>query len=340
MPAGRRTLSSGEGPWAVTIEQIIEGMAGKSRLHLARAISMVEDELPEAALVLSTAYKNRKGASVIGITGAPGVGKSTLVDSIVGALRASGRTVGVVAVDPSSPFTGGAILGDRVRMSRERGTDSGVFFRSLATRGHLGGLSRHTGDVIALLDAYGFDDILVETVGTGQSEVDIMRYAHTVVVVLSPGLGDDVQAIKAGILEIGDVFCVNKADLPHADKVRREIEAMLSMKERNGWLPPVVETVAVSPGHAGVEDLVSAMRAHQQYLMSSGLLEKKKLATYRAVLEEYLRHLTVDKILRDAERDGSLAQRLESLASSGAAPLEVASQMVADFMRRGAGRSV
>ena len=324
----------------MTTEQIIEGIAGKSRLHLARAISMVEDELPEAALVLSAAYKNRKGASVVGITGAPGVGKSTLVDSIVGALRASERTVGVVAVDPSSPFTGGAILGDRVRMSRERGTDAGVFFRSLATRGHLGGVSRHTGDVIALLDGFGFDDILVETVGTGQSEVDIMRYAHTVVVVLSPGLGDDVQAIKAGILEIGDVFCINKADLPHADKVRREIETMLSMKERGGWMPPVIETVAVSPRHTGVEELVGAMRAHQEYMRSSGLLEKKKLETYRAVLEEYLRHLTVDRILHDAERDGSLVQKLDALARADSAPLEVASQMLADFMRRGADRSV
>ena len=325
---------------AETVQRILEGMAGKSRLHLARAISMVEDEAPGAAEVLSMAYRNRKGASVVGITGAPGVGKSTLVDAMIGALRSRGRSVGVIAVDPSSPFTGGAILGDRVRISSERGTDAGVFFRSLATRGHLGGVSRHTGDVIALMDAFGFDDILVETVGAGQSEVDIMRYAHTVVVVLSPGMGDDVQAIKAGILEIGDVFCVNKADLPGADRTRREIEAMLSIKEVDGWRPPVIETVAVSPGHTGVEDLVSAVSSHRDYLKSSGLLEAKRLQGYRAVIEEYLRFLTVDRIMRDAESDGSLSAKLNALAKGAAAPLELAWGMVADFLTRGGGRSV
>jgi LAO/AO transport system kinase len=278
------------------------------------------------AELLSLAYRSRKGAMITGVTGSPGVGKSTLVNGIVSVLRSEGRTVGVIAVDPSSPFSGGAILGDRVRMSQGHTLDSGVFFRSLATRGHLGGLSRHTGDVIALLDAFGFDDIIVETVGAGQSEVDIMRYAHTVVVALAPGLGDDMQAIKAGILEIGDVFCVNKADLPGADRTRRDIEMMLDMKDANGWRPPVVPATAT--GGTGLEELVSEIHRHQEYLKSSDLLKEKNREGYRAVLEEYLRLLTVTRVLDSAEEDGSLDAALQDLLDGRFGPMEVAKRLL------------
>ncbi len=314
------------------MDDILAGIANKSRAHLARAISMVEDEAEGAASLLSQAYRTRKGAMVLGITGAPGVGKSTLVDSLVSQLRTRGRSVGVIAVDPSSPFTGGAILGDRVRMRSGHSLDPEVFFRSLATRGHLGGVSRHTGDVIALMDAFGFDDILVETVGAGQSEVDIMKYAHTVIVALAPGMGDDIQAIKAGILEIGDIFCVNKADLPGADRARREIEMMLAMKENGqGWHPPVLETVAASAEQKGIPELVFAVMSHREFLMASDLLRAKNLQSYRAVLEEYLRLLTVEKVMDRAQRDGSLDHVLDELTRGAVGPMEAAAGMVAKY---------
>jgi LAO/AO transport system kinase len=313
---------------------MFDGIAGQNRAQLARAISLVEDELEGAANLLSSAYRERKGAAVVGITGAPGVGKSTLVDAMIGVLRSAGRSVGVIAVDPSSPFTGGAILGDRVRIRAAHGVDPQVFFRSLATRGHLGGVSRHTGDVIALMDAFGFDYILVETVGAGQSEVDIMKYAHTVVVVLAPGMGDDVQAIKAGILEIGDVFCVNKADLPGADKAQREIEMMLAMKENGGWKPPVLKAAALSPGQNGVKEVVDAVLSHRSYLVSSDLLKEKNLRSYRAVLEEYLRLITVEDVMKRAEHDGTLQKALTDLADGAVGPLELASKLVDRYHTR------
>lgn len=308
------------------IKPVFDGIMKRSRPHLARAVTYVENGMPGVAELLSLAYRTRKGAMITGVTGSPGVGKSTLVNGIVSVLRSEGRTVGVIAVDPSSPFSGGAILGDRVRMSQGHTLDSGVFFRSLATRGHLGGLSRHTGDVIALLDAFGFDDIIVETVGAGQSEVDIMRYAHTVVVALAPGLGDDMQAIKAGILEIGDVFCVNKADLPGADRTRRDIEMMLDMKDANGWRPPVVPATAT--GGTGLEELVSEIHRHQEYLKSSDLLKEKNREGYRAVLEEYLRLLTVTRVLDSAEEDGSLDAALQDLLDGRFGPMEVAKRLL------------
>jgi LAO/AO transport system kinase len=326
------------------VDGIFEGILRKERARLARAISLVEDEAPGAAELLSLAYRHRKGAMVTGITGAPGVGKSTMVDSLVSQLLARGKSVGVIAVDPSSPFTGGAILGDRVRMRSQHSTHSQVFFRSLASRGHLGGVSRHTGDVIALLDAYGFDHILVETVGAGQSEVDIMKYAHTVVVALAPGLGDDIQAIKAGIMEIGDVFCVNKADLPGADRTQREIEMMLAMKDSfNGnegdgqppsWQPPVIKAIAASAEQTGISDLADAVLSHHEYLRESQLLRSKNLRGYRAVLEEYLRLLTVQAITDAAEAEGSMDKALDDLLEGRLGPLEAAQRLVSRFAPR------
>ncbi len=311
-------------------DELLEGILRGSRPHLARGISVVEDGAGEAFRLLSHAYKRRRMASVVGITGSPGVGKSTIVSGLVSRLRSQDRSVGVIAVDPTSPFTGGAILGDRVRL-RTNTTDDKVYWRSLATRGHLGGVSRHTGDVITLMDAYGFDDIVVETVGAGQSEVDIMKYAETVVVVLAPNLGDDVQAIKAGILEIGDVFCLNKADLPGAERTRRDIEMMLNLKEESGWRPPIVMTQA--DAGQGLFELGQAVKSHREYLVSTGLLESKARQGHLAVLKEYLSLLTVENVLRSAENDGSLDRALQDLSQGNSDPLTCALELMKRHLR-------
>lgn len=309
-------------------EEILKGIEEKKRAYLARAISLVEDGLPLGREVVARAFKRKKNAKVLGITGAPGVGKSTLVDGLIRKLRERGGSVGVIAVDPSSPFTGGAILGDRVRI-RSRTLDEAVFFRSLATRGHLGGLSRHTAEVIVLMDAFGFDYIVVETVGAGQSEVDVMKYAHSVVVVLAPGLGDDIQAIKAGILEIGDVLCVNKADLPGAERTRRELEMMLGLKEFDGWKPPVLETIASSG--EGLDRLLESVLQHQDYLVASGLLEKKVRESHHAVLMEYVKRETLDKIMEKAESDGTLDRILRDLVEGAGDPESGARALVEKY---------
>lgn len=229
----------------------------------------LDDEAVGAAETMALLYPLTGRADVIGITGNPGAGKSTLTDQLIGAWRARGLRIGVVAIDPSSPFTGGAILGDRVRM-QQHSSDPGVFIRSLATRGLLGGLSRSTRDVVNVLDAMGFERILVETVGVGQDEVDIARTAHTSVVVLVPGLGDGVQALKAGLLEIADLFVVNKSDRPEAERVVRELAQLLELEGgvRHGWTVPVLRTVATE--NVGVEALVEAVEGHLTHLRASG----------------------------------------------------------------------
>jgi len=269
--------------------EIVEGvLAGRGR-EIGRAISAVEREggAPE---VLSALFPKTGRARVIGVTGPPGAGKSTLVQRLAQAYRRRGRTVAVVAVDPSSPFTGGAILGDRIRMS-EIFTDPGVFIRSMATRGALGGLARSTSDAVDVLDAAGYDVVLVETVGVGQDEVDIVKAADTTVVVLVPGLGDDIQAIKAGILEIGDVFLVNKADREGADRTAAEIAAMLDFTPERPWRPPIVQTIA--PRGEGVGQALEAIESHGAFLESTGEGRRRQhrrvRARLRALLEERFR---------------------------------------------------
>ena len=313
----------------VDADKIINGLLGQNRVALARAITLVEDESPGAQEILRHAFRHRGQSKIIGLTGAPGVGKSSLVDNLVSEIREEGNSVGVVAVDPSSPFTGGAILGDRVRM-RSRTTDEGVFFRSLASRGHLGGLSRHTGEVVTLMDAFGFDYILIETVGTGQSEVDIMRYAHTVVVVLAPGMGDDIQAIKAGILEIGDVFCVNKADHPGSDRTVSVIESMLELNRNWEWKPPVIKTIAAEK--VGVDVLLKGIKGHLAFLEENDLLEKRIVRSYQASLEENLKRETVDKVLQSAAKDGTLGMVLDRLLDGHSDPHGAAKELVAKYL--------
>jgi LAO/AO transport system kinase len=235
---------------------------------LARSISMIENEHADKNKLLKAAFPHTGKARLIGITGAPGAGKSSLVDGLIRLLRAQGLKVAIVAVDPTSPFTGGALLGDRVRM-QEHATDKGVFIRSMGTRGSLGGLSRNTKDVIHLIDAAGFDVILVETVGVGQSELDIMHIADTTMVVLNPGAGDTVQAFKAGIMEIADLFVINKADLSGAEKLHAEVDSMLDLaKHGASWRPPIVKTI--SKEAKGIPELWDTVLQHEKYMQTSG----------------------------------------------------------------------
>lgn len=279
----------------------------------ARLIRDIEDEIPSAREELKSIYPHTGSAHILGITGSPGTGKSTLVDRIVREFREEGKTVGVVAVDPTSPFTDGALLGDRVRMQRHS-TDGGVFIRSVATRGHLGGLSRSTSDIVDVLDAMGKDVVIVETVGVGQDEVEIVRAAHTTVVVLVPGMGDDVQAIKAGILEIGDIFVVNKADREGADNTVREIEAMI---ERNShaddtWRPVVVKTQANC--NRGVSELLDTINKHRFFLSEGHRLSDLFEARVRERFLGELREMLLKRALEKMERNGSFNKVVRSLA--------------------------
>ncbi len=247
-----------------TVERLLDG----DRVVLARALTVVENESATSSTILQGIYPHLGRARTIGVTGTPGAGKSTLVNAYIKELRRRDRTVGVVAIDPSSPLSGGAILGDRIRMA-DHDSDEGVFVRSLSSRGHLGGLSRTAARVVDVMDAAGRDVVIVETVGTGQAEVEITEIATTKVVVLAPGLGDDVQAIKAGVLEIADIFVVNKADLADADHAARQLTSMLHLRnDGDGWIPPVLTTIATTGDR--VSELADAIDAHANFAAEHG----------------------------------------------------------------------
>jgi len=277
-------------------------LAGDRRA-LARLISLIEDNGPTARATLSALYPYTGHAHVIGVTGAPGTGKSTLVNELAKACRTRGQTVGIVAVDPTSPFTGGALLGDRVRMQDLAG-DPGIFIRSMATRGSLGGLSLATADVVKVLDAAGFAVVIVETVGVGQAEVDIARTAHTTIVVEAPGLGDDVQALKAGLLEIADLLVVNKADRPGAAQTARALEVTLDLGRNSRldgqWRPPVLQTVALDG--RGVNEVLDAAIAHRAYLQESGLWHRRER---ERAYSDLMRMLERELVERLVERVGA-----------------------------------
>jgi len=281
-------------------DELIEGVLEGHIRSGARLMRLLDDRVPGAEYALRQLYPRTGQARTIGITGNPGSGKSTLTDQLIASYRAAGHRVGVVAVDPSSPFTGGAILGDRIRMMRHA-TDPDVFIHSLATRGQLGGLSRSTDDVVNVLDAMGFDRILIETVGVGQDEIDIVRTAQTSVVVLVPGLGDDIQAIKAGILEIADIFVVNKADREGALRTVNDLRSLQGLIRAGGeWVAPILKTVAVAGD--GLDALIETIDSHATHLDTTG-----SLAARRRSREAHL--------LRNALRD-RLAQRMERVLAS------------------------
>ncbi len=270
---------------AVTTADFLERFLAGDRLALARAISAVEDEADGYREFLREIYGRAGNAYLIGVTGPPGAGKSTLVSHLAERYAAAGRNVGVVAVDPTSPFTGGALLGDRIRMNELAGNER-IFIRSMATRGSLGGLAKATGEVALTMDAFGFDAVLIETVGVGQSELDVANSADTTAVVVVPESGDAVQAMKAGLMEIADVLVVNKADREGAELMAREIQVTLELKPGDGWRPPIV--MAVATEGRGVDEILEAVAEHRVHLEESGGLTSRRRARVRRQLEELL----------------------------------------------------
>ena len=283
-----------------------EFRAGNIR-GLARAISLVEQRDPAVRHLLEELRDRFRRPHVLGFTGAPGTGKSTMVDALVSLLRGRGQKVAVLAVDPNSPFSGGAILGDRIRMQRHA-LDAGVYIRSMGARGHLGGLSAATREAIRLLGAFGFDHVLLETVGVGQSELEVAAVADTTVVVLTPGLGDSVQMLKAGITEIADVFAVNKADLPGAQRVVQEIRSMLNMGPKLAWKPPIVMTVAARA--EGLEELMDAVERHRQHLESTGEAAERAAARLKDEAADLVGEWARRQARRLLDDDPDLSQRL------------------------------
>jgi LAO/AO transport system kinase len=287
------------------VQNVVEGDVRS----VARAITVAERGGSDAAELMRSIFPKTGKAMVIGITGAPGAGKSSLVDKLALYYKDAGERVGIVCIDPSSPFSGGAILGDRIRMAT-LGMDKNVFIRSMATRGNLGGLSRATVDAVSILDAAGYSKVIVETVGVGQDEVEIVKTADVSVVVLVPGMGDDIQAIKAGIMEIGDVFVINKADREGVLRTRKELEALLSLAHRpDMWNPPIVPTVATE--NKGIEDLGAAITTYYEYQkQENGIVRKTAIARWR------LTELLQDRLLSDLMKNNGTGEKLDQLAAA------------------------
>jgi LAO/AO transport system kinase len=312
-----------------TQSQIARLRSGDARA-LARAISTVENRAAGWSELLKALFPHTGKARVIGMTGAPGAGKSTLVDQLAKHYRKENQTVGIIAVDPTSPYTGGAILGDRIRM-QDHHADPGIFIRSMATRGSLGGLARATAAAAAVLDASGRDLVMIETVGVGQDEVDIVRLADVTVVILVPGMGDDVQTIKAGIMEIADIFVINKSDHQGAERVEREIRAMQSLATRmparnnDHWTPPIVKTVASQD--LGTEELAAAIADYETYLKKENLVLKKNVENWQERLIEMLRDAMLEKARAQMD-DGSLERYAAEIAEHKRDPYSLVEEIV------------
>ena len=293
---------------------------------VARAISKIEDGSNDSAALMKEIYGLSRGALVIGITGSPGAGKSSLVDKLALLYRQRGERVGIVAVDPSSPFSGGAILGDRIRM-QTLGLDEGVFIRSMATRGNLGGLARATVDAVAILDAAGYARVIVETVGVGQDEVEIVKAADVSIVVLVPGMGDDIQAIKAGIMEIGDVFVINKADRDGVYATEKELEALLSLTARSdGWDPPIVKTVATE--NLGIEALAEAIERFRQTQLTAVASSERRHAIARWRIVELLRERLLARVLASESSVAMLERLADEVATRRRDPYSAVEELI------------
>lgn len=297
----------------------------KDKRAAARLITLIENKDQEALEILKRLYSKSGNAYIVGITGPPGAGKSTLTDKLVKALRKQGKTVAIIAVDPTSPFTGGAILGDRVRMN-DLNTDPGVFIRSMGARGHLGGISEATSAAVKVLDIYGSDYIFVETVGVGQSEIDIVKNCDTTLMVMVPGLGDDIQAIKAGVMEIGDVFAVNKSDRDGAKRTAREIDMMLDFNKDAEWRPPVKMVVAVE--NQGVEELLEAIHEHKAYMVTSGKYEKRRTENAKSEVVELVKERVEEAILNKSNREDHLDLYSEKIAKRQMDPYTVVEEIL------------
>lgn len=307
------------------MQQLVEELLKGNRRAAARMISFVENDDPLKRELLAELYPHTGNAYVVGITGAPGSGKSSLVDCLLQKMRQDGFKIGVIAVDPTSPFSGGAILGDRIRM-QDHALDHNIFIRSMGTRGSLGGLSRSTREAIQVLDAFGKDIILIETVGVGQSEVDIVKTADTTVVVLTPAGGDSVQTIKAGIMEIADLFVINKADLPGTERTTTEINIMLDMKKGDQWRPPVVQTVSVQ--NKGLDQLWELLLEHKSFMEKSGKLEIVRLDRVKRELTDQVEYLVKNNFWEQVKEEIKLEQLIEEIAKRKKDPYSAASEML------------
>jgi GTPase len=315
--------------------EVTEKILSGDLRSVARLIRDIDDGLPEARAVLKELYPYTGKAYIIGITGSPGVGKSTLTDRMIQNLRQRGKTVGVLAVDPTSPFSGGAILGDRIRMQRHS-TDEGVFIRSMATRGHFGGLTPSTRGAIAVLDAMGKDYILVETVGVGQDEIEIVRTAHTTLIMVVPGMGDDIQAIKAGILEAGDVFVINKCEREGAQKTRQELQMMIEMdkdrKLKHGWKPTIFMTEAVK--NEGVEELMAGIEEHRDFLLKKDPTYFREFQYYRSRMElfDLVRQDVIEAIMEHLTQTGQWDEFIQDLIQKKADPYTISEKILSRYL--------
>lgn len=312
------------------VTELVKGVLKGNRRDLARLISLIENEDSDAPEALSKLYRHTGKAHIIGVTGPPGSGKSSLLTKLTTEFRSRSKSIGVVCVDPSSPFTGGALLGDRIRM-QEHSLDKEVYVRSMGTRGHLGGLARATSDAVRAIDAFGKDIIFVETVGTGQSEVEVIDIAHTVIVTDVPGSGDDIQAIKAGIMEIADIFVVNKMDLPGADKKVSEINAMLDIDPRErAWRPPVLLTNSRTGD--GVKELADKTIEHLKFLKDSGQYEQKGLKRSRDELQELMKYKLTQELYHKLEGKPEYEEAIKKIASRKEDPYTLAEKLIAEFL--------
>jgi LAO/AO transport system kinase len=310
-----------------SISTWVDEIRGGNLRALSRAITAVENRSPESRPLLQALFAYSGRARIVGITGSPGVGKSTLVDALAGQFRARRQTVGIIAIDPTSPFSGGAILGDRIRM-QSHSADDGIFIRSMATRGALGGLSSAAADVATVLDASGRDRVLIETVGAGQDEIDIVRLADLTLVVLVPGMGDDVQSIKAGILEIADIFVINKSDREGAARVERDLRAMQSLSTRaDGWVPPIVQTVATSG--TGIGALLAAIDEYESFLVGNSLGLQRRIANWRIRLREMLRDELLRRIATQTLSEDAMAQYAAQVAAHQRDPYSLIAELAA-----------